>query len=102
PDFILTNCPGCNMFLDRWQYTIAEMEHKTYDAEGKGIPVLSHEELAALLMGYDPWDIGLQMHQVQVESLLDKIGVKYDPEGKYRDASGKPLTPPERPNCLIV
>ena len=102
PDFILTNCPGCNMFLDRWQYTIAEMEHKTYDAEGKGIPVLSHEELAALLMGYDPWEIGLQMHQVQCESLLDKIGVAYDPAGKYRDASGRQLAPPEKPSCLVV
>ena len=26
PDFILTNCPGCGMFLDKWQYTISEME----------------------------------------------------------------------------
>ena len=26
PDFIVANCPGCAMFLDKWQYTIAEME----------------------------------------------------------------------------
>ena len=26
PDMILTNCPGCNMFMDKWQYTIREME----------------------------------------------------------------------------
>ncbi len=24
-----------------------------------GIPVLTYEELAGLLLGYDPWDIGL-------------------------------------------
>ena len=23
PDFILANCPGCAMFLDKWQYTIS-------------------------------------------------------------------------------
>ena len=69
---------------------------------GKGIPVLSHEELAALLMGYDPWEIGLQIHQVQVESLLDKIGIEYDPKGKYADASGRQLAPPEKPTCLCV
>lgn len=44
-----------------------------------GIPVLSHEELTALMMGYDPWKLGLQMHQVQLEPLLDKIGVVYEP-----------------------
>ena len=30
PDFIITNCPGCAMFLDKWQYTISEMEGTTY------------------------------------------------------------------------
>ncbi len=102
PDFILTNCPGCNMFLDRWQYTIAETQHKTYDAEGKGIPVLSHEELAALLLGYDPWKIGLQMHQVQCESLMDKIGIAYNPDEKYADINGNQLTPPDKPDFLKI
>ena len=26
PDMIITNCPGCPMFLDKWQYAISEME----------------------------------------------------------------------------
>ena len=30
PDMIITNCPGCPMFLDRWQYVINEMEGKRY------------------------------------------------------------------------
>lgn len=102
PDFILTNCPGCNMFIDRWQYTLAEMEHKTYDEEGRGIPVLSHEELTALLMGYDPWKIGLQLHQVQCESLMDKIGIEYNPAEKYADSQGNLLAPPEKPIFLKV
>ncbi len=46
---------------------------------------LTYEELAGLLFGYDPWDIGLQTHQVAVEPLLDKLGIKYDPYTKYRE-----------------
>ncbi|TAJ12835.1 heterodisulfide reductase subunit B [Marinilabiliaceae bacterium JC017] len=102
PDFILTNCPGCTMFLDRWQYTLAEMEGVTYDQKGRGIPVLSYEELAALLMGFDPWEIGLHMHQVQVEQLLDKIGIRYDPDMKYRAKNGDYMGKPAAPDVLIV
>lgn len=101
PDFILTNCPGCPMFLDRWQYAIAEMEGITYDSEGKGIPVLTYEELAGLLLGYNPWDLGLQMHQVQCESLLDKIGIAYDSGDKYKDKNGKQLPMPKCPSVLL-
>ena len=90
------------MFLDRWQYTIAEMEHKTYDREGYGIPVLTYEEMAGLLLGYDPWELGLQIHQVQSERLLDKIGIPYDPKQKYNSASGKILRAPEKPENLLV
>lgn len=102
PDFILTNCPGCNMFLDKWQYTIAEMEHKTYDHDGYGIPVLTYEELTGLLLGYDPWNLGLQIHQVQTERLLDKIGIAYDPRTKYTGVSGRRLNSPAKPKCLQV
>jgi heterodisulfide reductase subunit B len=91
PDMILTNCPGCNMFLDRWQYTLEESEGTVYGQDGRKIPVLSHEELAGLVLGYDPWEIGLQTHQVPVEGLLDKMGVPYDPEKKYADRNGKPI-----------
>ena len=83
PDMIITNCPGCPYFLDRWQYVIKEMEGKTYGEGSQGIPVFTYEEVAGLIMGYDPWDIGLQMHQTGVEPLLDKIGIKYDKNNKY-------------------
>ncbi|HON17994.1 MAG TPA: heterodisulfide reductase-related iron-sulfur binding cluster [Salinivirgaceae bacterium] len=89
PDFILTNCPGCNMFLDRWQYTIREMEGKTYDKHGNGIPVLTYEELTGLLLGYDPWDLGLQLHAIDVTPLLEKIGISFDPNTKYVGKSGR-------------
>ena len=83
PDMIITNCPGCPYFLDRWQYVIKEMEGKTYGEKEQGIPVFTYEEVAGLVMGYDPWDLGLQMHQIDVEPLLDKIGIKYDKNNKY-------------------
>ena len=38
PDFIVANCPGCAMFMDKWQYTISEMEGTTYGQDGYGIP----------------------------------------------------------------
>ncbi|MDR2936083.1 MAG: heterodisulfide reductase subunit B [Rikenellaceae bacterium] len=93
PDFILTNCPGCPMFLDRWQYAISEMEGVTYGEKG-GIPVLTYEELAGLVLGRDPWKLGLQMHQVPVEPLLDKLGVDYDPGAKYLGKDGKYIGKP--------
>ena len=88
------------MFLDRWQYAISEMEGKTYDKDGFGIPVFTYEEVAGLVMGYDPWDMGLQLHQVSVEPLLDKIGIEYDPEGKYKGLNGEDLGKPEIPEFL--
>ncbi len=63
PDMIITNCPGCPYFLDRWQYVIREMEGKSYGANGEGIPVFTYEEVAGLVLGYDPWELGLQLHQ---------------------------------------
>lgn len=100
PELILTNCPGCPMFLDRWQYALSEMEGVTYGENGQGIPVMTYEELAGLILGYDPWDLGLQVHQVPVEPLLDKIGIPFDPERKYLDADGKPMGVPEQPAYL--
>ncbi|MFH1160321.1 MAG: heterodisulfide reductase-related iron-sulfur binding cluster [bacterium] len=100
PDFILTNCPGCPMFFDRWQYALSEMEGVTYGENGEGIPVLTYEELAGLILGYDPWDLGLQVHQVPVEPLLDKLGIAYDPAAKYLGSEGKDLGRPENPSVL--
>ncbi len=102
PDLIITNCPGCPMFLDKWQYAISEMEGKTYGQDGFGIPVFTFEEVAGLLMGYDPWDLGLQMHQTAVEPLLDKMGIVYDPAKKYLGANGKSLGAPVMPDILKV
>ncbi len=100
PDLIIANCPGCTFFLDRWQYTIAEMEGQTYGSDGYGIPVLTYEELAGLMLGYDPWDMGLQLHQVSVEPLLDKLGAAYDPTEKYKGPGHADLGKPAMPEIL--
>ena len=94
PDVIVANCPGCAMFIDKWQYTIAEMEGRTYGENGHGIPVLTYEEMAGLVLGYDPWALGMQMHQVDVEPLLDKMGIEYDPAAKYLGMNGKYIGQP--------
>jgi len=61
---------------------------------------LTYEEVAGLVMGYDPWDLGLQTHQVGVEPLLDKMGVEYDPAKKYLGKGGKDLGMPFPCSCL--
>jgi heterodisulfide reductase subunit B len=78
------------------------MDGTTYGADGKGIPVLTYEEMAGLVLGYDPWDLGMQFHQVDVEPLLDKLGVEYDPAAKYLGKDGKYIGCPDRVavNCV--
>lgn len=100
PDMIITNCPGCPMFLDRWQYAISEMEGKTYGSDGQGVPVFTYEEVAGMVMGYNPWDLGLQLHQVPCEPLLDKIGIPYDADKKYMGVNGIDIGKPVAPNFL--
>lgn len=102
PDFIVANCPGCTFFLDRWQYVIAEMEGKTYGENGYGIPVLTYEEMAGLVLGYDPWEMGMQLHQVSVEPLLDKMGIKYNQKEKYLGADKEFIGNPKKPVVLKV
>ncbi len=97
PDAILCNCPGCTMFMDKWQYVMGEMENKTYGENGHGIPVLTYEELAGLVLGYDPWDLGLQTHQIGAETFLDKLGIQYDPQLKYCDKEQNRIPAPVMP-----
>ena len=48
-------------------------------------------------MGYNPWDLGLQMHQVAIEPLLEKMGIEYDPKAKYKGINNKDLGTPANP-----
>jgi heterodisulfide reductase subunit B len=88
------------MFLDKWQYAISEMQGKTYGQNGEGIPVFTYEEIAGLVLGYDPWDIGLQVHQVPCEPLLNKMGIPYDISKKHLGINGKSLGSPAKSTCL--
>lgn len=73
PDFILTNCPGCQVFLDKGQWALHELA-----GHNKFIPTLTYMELAGLLLGWDPYKtVGIQFHTVPVEPLLDKIGIPH-------------------------
>jgi len=41
------------------------------------------------------------MHQVGTESILDKIGIKYDPEKKYLGKNDKKLSKPLQPTFAL-
>jgi heterodisulfide reductase subunit B len=71
PDVIITQCAGCTLNLDLFQENIMESLGVEMD-----IPVLYVTELVALLMGADPYDVvGLDMHAVPVEPLLERMGI---------------------------
>ena len=72
----------------------------TYDDKGYGIPVLTYEELAGLMLGYNPWDIGLQVHQVDVVTLLNKMEYPYNIKEKYQGLNGKDLGKPQGTSLL--
>ncbi len=87
PDLILTNCPGCQVYLDREQWAINEITGNDYF-----VPVLTYMQLAGLLMGWDPYAVvGVQYHVSSVEPLLDKIGIPYDESQKWRGKDGQVL-----------
>jgi heterodisulfide reductase subunit B len=52
--------------------------------------------MAGLVLGDDAWVLGMQMHQVDVEPLLDKMGIAYAPSAKYLGRNGKYIGRPER------
>jgi heterodisulfide reductase subunit B len=95
PDLVLTNCPGCTMFMDKWQYTIREMDGTTFGNGNESVPVLTYEELAGLVLGLNPWDLGLQYHMVQSEPLLRKLGIEFDSTDKYKTKGGRQMPIPQ-------
>lgn len=58
--------------------------------------------MAGLILGLDPWEMGMQLHQVSVESLLDKMGIEYDPHAKYLGGQMEYLGAPKEPKVLKV
>jgi heterodisulfide reductase subunit B len=74
PDLIVTQCPGCTFNLDYYQETLSEVVGPL------DIPVLNVTEMVALALGAGPCEIGLDMHAVPVEPLLEKLGIA---EGRH-------------------
>jgi heterodisulfide reductase subunit B len=71
PDLLVTMCAGCTLSLDMCQEKLL----RELGVE-KDIPVLNISELIALLLGADPYKmVGIDMHGVPIEPLLDKIGI---------------------------
>lgn len=66
PDVIVIQCPGCIFNLDYYQESVTDSR----------IPVLYISELVALALGAQPAEIGLDMHAVPVDPLLEKLGVR--------------------------
>ena len=90
PDLIVTNCPGCHEFLDREQYAVERISGQRFD-----YPTLSYAELAALLLGWDPYsEVGIQSHTVPVEPLLEKIGIPFDRRREFSADRGQRLVRP--------
>ena len=88
PDAIITNCPGCNVLLDKEQWAVRQMTGTDYN-----IPTLSYAELAGLLLGWNPYDVvGIQAHTVPVEPLLDKIGIPYDKSEEWLSPGNMEVT----------
>jgi heterodisulfide reductase subunit B len=74
PDLIVTNCPGCEVFMDKGQWAVHELT-----GYNRFIPTLTYMELTGLLLGWDPYEtVGIQFHTVPVEPLLDRIGIPYE------------------------
>jgi hypothetical protein len=45
-------------------------------------------------MGYNPWNLGLQYHNVQSLPLLRKMGIKADPAQRFLAKDGSRLPEP--------
>ena len=50
--------------------------------------------MAGRVLGYDPGELGMQLHGVDVEPRRDKMGVGYDPGAKYLGRTGKYMGKP--------
>lgn len=76
-DVLLVMCPNCQLQFDRYEQVLEDMTgDKHYFA------VMNIAQLVALYMGADPYSVlGIQTHTVNVEPLLDKLGIEYNPEG---------------------
>lgn len=75
-DVLLVMCPNCQLQFDRYQ----EVLNKD-DEDKHFFAVLNIAQLVALYMGADPYKVlGIQTHTNNIEPLLDKLQIDYNPE----------------------
>lgn len=65
-DALVVTCPACFGQFETQQMVIARM------SEGVGVPVFYFTELAGLALGFQPEEMGLDMHRIPVAPFLDR------------------------------
>lgn len=66
-DAIVVVCPACFGQFETQQMVLQKEHH------GMNIPVLYYSELAALALGFEPSELGLEMHRVDVQPYFDRL-----------------------------
>ncbi len=71
-DALVLFCPFCSIMYDGHQRFIEEQ----FGCEPYNIPVLFLPQIMGLAFGIDPKELGFEYNKVDVQPLLDKVGVK--------------------------
>lgn len=75
-DVLLVMCPNCQLQFDRYEEILNEKTGIKHS-----FVIMNIAQLLALYMGAHPYEVvGIQTHTVNVEPILDKLQIEYNPE----------------------